>query len=196
MKLCLDIGPGSQPIKEPRIDEQWSTVDLHKGYNPTYLADARTMKGVPRDHFDYIHSSHVIEHCDWYRITETLEVWKSCLKPGGYIDVWTVDATKCFKMLLEWDETGTIGDGNVSTWRHKLTDGDPYLYWVGKLLNYFKAGQNGDLNRHSSIFTRRRLPYELEKAGFVDVKPLSVDKDVRSHSHRMINHGVRGYRPK
>lgn len=193
--LCLDIGPGSQPIRDPKPEETWHTADLYKGYKPTILVDFTKIKTKIADGtYDYIHASHVIEHVEWHQVQQVMQDWVDILKPGGKIEVWTVNAITCFDKLYEYEATGQIEKG-VSTWRHKLTGGDPYLYWVGKLLNYVKAGSNETLNLHRSIFVPTYLRDVLIRAGLENVHEMTLD-ETRGHKHGLINMGFRGFKPK
>lgn len=180
----LDIGPGSKPA------EGFETLDAHRGYNPTHVADARDTK-LPSNTFDIVHASHIIEHIEWHEVKSTLKEWVRILKPGGTLEVWTVDATIVFKKIMSWEASG-VWDKEVSTWQGKLTDGDPFLYWSGKLMNYNKAGQNGTLNFHRSIHTPRSLTEAMAQAGLVRIQAMDVETETRGHKHRMINMGFKG----
>ena len=51
--------------------------------------DAQYMKGVPNDHFDFVHSSHCLEHM--VDVNIALENWIRILKPGGYLIITVPD---------------------------------------------------------------------------------------------------------
>lgn len=82
----LDIGPGSDGIKHHRdkfpkmteVDE----FDMPQG-------DAQFLKGVPDASYDFIHSSHCLEHIP--DTMNALENWLRVLKPGGYMVVTVPD---------------------------------------------------------------------------------------------------------
>src|SRR3546814_8904722 len=56
--------------------------------------------------FDEVYSSHCIEHVDWWLVEKTIAEWVRILKPGGLIEVHTLDATKWMRALIEFEETG------------------------------------------------------------------------------------------
>jgi len=77
----IDIGGGCKPQTQLHPDnENWTVWDMCKGDG-----DATFMKGVPNNHYDVVHASHILEHVknpkralfNWYRI----------LKPGGHLIV-------------------------------------------------------------------------------------------------------------
>ncbi len=70
----IDIGSGPDPL----IIEEGAvrTWDLKDG-------DAQLMAGVPDAHFDFVYSSHCLEHMR--DIPEALKNWTRILKPGGHL---------------------------------------------------------------------------------------------------------------
>jgi ubiquinone/menaquinone biosynthesis C-methylase UbiE len=186
MARCLDIGPGTRPAPG------FETLDAHKAYNPTHVGDARKPP-FPDNTFDIVHASHIIEHIEWGETQATLNEWARIVKPGGCLEVWTVNAIVCFNKILEWEATGELPP--PSTWRANLTGGDPFLYWVGKLMNYDAKGKNGHLNLHRSIWTPRHLIRQMEAAGLVNITAMDVETETRGHKHKMINFGFRGFKP-
>ena len=51
--------------------------------------DARYLAGVPDDSFDFVHSSHCLEHM--VDVYEALQNWARVLKPGGFLIVTVPD---------------------------------------------------------------------------------------------------------
>lgn len=76
----IDIGCGDDPLS--KYQQQFP---LMTGLKPWDLpdGDAQLMAGVPDETFDFIHSSHCLEHLrDPY---EAFDNWIRICKPGGYI---------------------------------------------------------------------------------------------------------------
>jgi SAM-dependent methyltransferase len=75
--LCgdgIDVGCGSDPLKvELGSVQQW---DLANG-------DAQLMPGVPDASFDFLYSSHCLEHMR--DVPETLRNWTRIVKPAGFL---------------------------------------------------------------------------------------------------------------
>jgi SAM-dependent methyltransferase len=76
----IDIGSGNDSLSLyseffPLMSECRSW-DLEDG-------DAQMMASVPDEHFDFVHSSHCLEHM--YDPHEAIHNWLRILKPGGYL---------------------------------------------------------------------------------------------------------------
>jgi SAM-dependent methyltransferase len=180
---CLDIGPGSFPA------EGFETLDAAPGQNVTHVG--RAEKPPFADNiFDIVHSSHTIEHVQWYEAEATLRQWVRILKSGGVLEVWTVNAYAIMKEMISLEETG-IWSGPYVGWKQNLTGGDPWLWGTGRMLNYPKAGPNGDLWLHRSLWSPRFLAQAFEKCGMKDVRPLEKH-EIRGKDHGWIHFGVRG----
>lgn len=82
----IDIGgkpdPLGQYIEIFPLLMRVQTWDLEQG-------DAQFMQGVPDDHFDFVHSSHCLEHMHDARVA--LGNWARIVKPGGYLIVTVPD---------------------------------------------------------------------------------------------------------
>lgn len=76
----IDIGSGDDvlEIKNGIVDE-W---DLYHG-------DAQYMIGVPNEKYDFVYSSHCLEHM--YDVDRTLMNWIRILKPNGYLYITVPD---------------------------------------------------------------------------------------------------------
>jgi SAM-dependent methyltransferase len=70
----IDIGCGDDPITS--FADKW---DLR--IDPAH--DALTMDGVPNGHYDFVYSSHCLEHIS--NPMKALSNWWRILKPGGYL---------------------------------------------------------------------------------------------------------------
>jgi SAM-dependent methyltransferase len=82
----VDIGGAPDPLALYQsllpLMESVKTWDLEDG-------DAQFMAGVPDDYFDFVHSSHCLEHLR--DPLEGLRNWLRILKPGGYLVVTVPD---------------------------------------------------------------------------------------------------------
>ncbi len=77
----IDIGCGNDPLDL----DLWPNINSLQAYDRIYdaTADAQTMAGVDDEQFDFVHSSHCLEHMQ--NPEATLEAWMRILKPGGFI---------------------------------------------------------------------------------------------------------------
>jgi SAM-dependent methyltransferase len=76
----IDIGCGSDCLK---VDEgEVRPWDIDDG-------DAQLLAGVPDGEFDFVYSSHCLEHVR--NVPETLTNWARVLKPGGFLYVVVPD---------------------------------------------------------------------------------------------------------
>lgn len=82
----LDVGAGEDSLSRyafmfPRITSvtDWNHVN----------GDGTDLQGVPNDHFDFVHSSHSLEHMRFPNVA--LRRWLQVVKPGGYVIVTVPD---------------------------------------------------------------------------------------------------------
>ncbi len=82
----LDVGSGSDPLVQYIGDfclmksaESW---DRDRG-------DAQYLRGLPANHYDFLHASHCLEHLRNIRIA--LKNWSRVVKPGGYLIITVPD---------------------------------------------------------------------------------------------------------
>lgn len=185
----LDIGPGKYRLPG------FETVDCAPGPRVDHVSDARRLPFSDAS-FSLVHASHVIEHIPWYDTEALLREWTRVIAPGGALEVWTVNAYKVAKVLVEYEETGTwngptLGPG---AWRHEWIQGDPYRYCAGRVFAYARTRASGDPNWHRALFTPRSLRAALERAGLGDVREMELT-EIRAGRHPFINMGVRGVKP-
>lgn len=91
----LEIGPGKQPYCD-----RANTIFLDKHTqnrdgmpDPDIVSDASSVP-VPDDHFDFLLSSHCLEHCP--NTLKTLYEWKRVIKPGGILFLVLPHAERTF----------------------------------------------------------------------------------------------------
>lgn len=179
----LEIGPGSERIPG------FETLNLIATPQTDHVGDARKPPFADAT-FDLVYSSHCIEHVHWYEVEPTLAEWVRILKPGGTLEVFTVNGLMLMKALVVLEETGEWTGPGVGTWQHERNGGDPYKWAVGRLLNYPRGG--ADIHLHRSIITPSYLRRCFEQAGLVGLEEMT-DAEVRGNKrHRAINMGLRG----
>ena len=179
---CLEIGPNKARLPG------FETLDAVKGPLVDHVGDCRRTK-FPDASFDLVYSSHVIEHVEWHEVEPTIAEWARILKPGGTLEIHTVDAYRLCKAMVEYEETGEWS-GPSPEWRKELTRGDPMLFVTGRLLNYKKDGNI--LQYHRALITPKYLARCFERAGLVDLAPLARE-DARGTRHSAwINLGLKG----
>lgn len=180
----LEIGPGSHPLPG------FEALDIVKRPGVQHVGDAANPPFVDAT-FDEIYSSHCIEHINWFEVEAAVAQWVRILKPGGLLEVHTLDATRWLRALLEFEDTGETTEG-AGKWRADLHGHDPYVHAAGRIMCYSKKGDGG-ANLHRAILTPRYLRRCFERAGLVEIEPVAEPRgDLK---HRMVNMGLRGRKP-
>jgi 2-polyprenyl-3-methyl-5-hydroxy-6-metoxy-1,4-benzoquinol methylase len=179
---CLEIGPNKARLPG------FETLDAVKGPLVDHVADCRKTP-FKAETFDLVYSSHVLEHVEWYDVESTVAEWARILKPGGTLEVHTVDAHRILKAWITLEETGEW-TGPDPVWRSNMTRSDPYLFAVGRVLNWAKDGSIHQY--HRALITPNYLRQCFERAGLVDLAPLTRE-DARGTRHSaFINLGLKG----
>lgn len=182
---CLEIGPNKGRLPG------FETLDIVAGPLVDHVADCRRTR-LPSDSFDLVYSCHVLEHVEWHDVEATVAEWVRILKPGGTLEVHTVNAKRMLEAWLHYDETGEWNGPNPS-WMIELTKGDPYLWASGRVLNRPKDGSVYQL--HRSLITPNYLTRCFERAGLAELQPLSR-ADMRGSRHiEFLNLGLKGRKP-
>jgi SAM-dependent methyltransferase len=179
----LEIGP-----KKGRIPG-FETLDIVKSPIVDHVGDCR--KTPFRDAtFDLVYSCHVIEHIEQFDVEATIAEWARILKPGGWLEVHTLNAERLMRALLHLDETGEWTGPTPGTWRQEQHKGDPYLWSAIRIMNYPKGGSVYQM--HRALITPNFLKRCFERAGLVDLESLTRD-DMRGSRHpEFINLGLKG----
>lgn len=179
---CLEIGPNKARLPG------FETLDMVAGPLVDHVADCRATP-FKAGAFDLVYSSHVIEHVEWYDVEPTIAEWARILKPGGWLEVHTVDAYRLMKAFVTLEETGEW-TGPDPVWRSNMTRSDPYLFAVGRTLNWPKDGNIYQL--HRALITPKFLAKCFKKAGLNELQPLTRE-DARGTKHSaFINLGLKG----
>ena len=82
--LGLDVGSGDRTLKEDII-----TLDKHN-LDANFIGDAQNLVQFKDKTFDYVYSSHILEHC--LDIVGTIKEWARVVKLHGYIVLVYPDA--------------------------------------------------------------------------------------------------------
>lgn len=177
----LEIGPGSERL------EGFETLNLVAGPFTDHVGDCRRPP-FAEGSFDLVYSSHCVEHVEWHEVEATIAAWARILKPGGVLEVHTVNGYAMMKGLVELEETGATAL-RPGGWKRDLTGGDPYLWAVGRLLNYPKA-RGGTHWMHRAIITPAFLAQCFARAGLGQLRPLAEPRGAKKH--RGVNMGLSG----
>lgn len=181
----LEIGPHKRRI------EGFETTDITPGPLVDKVADCRRLP-YHNGTFDLVYASHVIEHIDWYEVETTIAEWARIVKPGGALEVHTVNSYTIAKMLVEYEETGVFPDVPCA-WRANLHRYDPYLIMTGRILNFPKGGSVHQL--HRSMITPKYLRQCMEKVGLVVDHQQLTREDLRGQLHpHWVTFGLRGHK--
>lgn len=181
----LEIGPGRERLPGHE------TLNIVAGPQVDHIGDARTPPFRDAT-FDEVYSSHCIEHIDWWLVAPTIAQWARIVKPGGTLEIHTVDSTPLMASLLEWEATGETSR-KPGDWKAELHGGHPFLAAQGRILNYPKKGAGGIHWLHRAILTPRYLTECMSEAGLVEIERVAEPKGDKKH--RMINMGFRGRKP-
>ena len=175
--MRLEIGPGAYPL------EGFVAVDVAPRDGVDCLGDARSLP-VRSGSCSLLYASHVIEHVPWFDTAKLLAEWRRVLRPGGVLEVWTVDALKVARELVAVEGGGpspTRHDG----WHRHNPEGNPYKWIAGRIFAY--GDSPGDPNWHRALFTPKSLGSALVEAGFRAVERLTKP---RGYDHQWINLGM------
>lgn len=173
----LEIGPGDHPR------QGFDTLDVLG--NPTYRADWGTEQlPIEDESYDFVYSSHCIEHIPWYRTDAAFEEVFRILKPGGTIEIHTVD----FALLVQVYLSRTALDSWTCHGRNESLDP---MKWVASRLFAYQKGES-QAYWHRAIFDEAYLQKCLCQAGFKHVCTCEPPVDL----HGIINLGMRAIKPR
>jgi ubiquinone/menaquinone biosynthesis C-methylase UbiE len=178
MARRLEIGPGPHPLPG------FETFDIRPPAD--HIGDCRHLPFIDGA-MDEVYSSHCIEHVEWYDVEATIAEWARVLKPGGLIEVHTVNAAPLMEAMLDWERGGQ--GSKAGQWRVDLHRGHPFLWASGRILCYAKK-EDGGANLHRAILTPRYLRECFENAGLTDLEEVAEPRGQKKH--RAINMGLRG----
>jgi predicted SAM-dependent methyltransferase len=179
----LEIGPAGAPL-----GPDWDTLDIAGRPGMTYYARWGEDKlPIPDGRYSLVYACHVIEHIPWYQTDYALREAFRILKPGGIIELHTVDFAKVVELWRDgktdnWDTEGLNIDMHPTRWA------------AARLINYgYMNGQIANWNWHRALFDLPFLSHCLFKAGF---QPISrLNKPRGNVDHGVINLGIHAFKP-
>lgn len=183
---CLEIGPNKARIPG------FETLDAVKGPLVDHVGDCRKTP-FPAASFDLVYACHVIEHVEWSDVEATIAEWARILKPGGILEVHTIDAHRIMKSLVRLEETGEWDGPTPGKWCSDLTLGDPYLWASGRILN--RATKGSPYQMHRALITPKHLRRCIERAGLTIERQIGRDEMRRAKHLDWINIGYRSVKP-
>ena len=163
-----------------------------RGAAPDHVADCRKLP-FPDNTFAVVHASHIIEHVQWYQVSDTIREWFRVVAPGGQLEVWAPDGYKLAQAIVRHEETGeSIIPKKTLAWRHDLTRGDIIQHCAARLMNCPHRGEY-DAQIHRAILTPKLLMRCMAAAGARESRRME-DRERRDHDHGWINMGVIGWK--
>ena len=178
----LEIGPGGYPLPG------FEGLDIIRRPGVQHVGNAANPPFKDAT-FDEVYSSHCIEHFDWWLVEPTIAAWARILKPGGALEIHTVNAVPLMQAMLEWEATGECSR-QCGIWKRDLHREHPFLAAQGRIMNYAKKGTGGIHWQHRAILTPRYLTECMSNAGIGQIEPVAEPKGEKKH--KAINMGFRG----
>ncbi len=162
-ELNLNLGSGKSKV------EGYLNLDIRNLKEVDIVHDLNKPLPYKDEEVDNIFTSHVIEHFWWQDSIKMLKDWYRVLKPGGKLEIWTVDLDKViYKMLTNADNPVMMYDANWRIFGKKEPEGQA----------------------HHSIFTRRYLNLLLTNVGFKKVGYVDPERYAFKPLHNGINLGM------
>lgn len=150
LKRLLHIGCGSQPLPDWLLPAEEVRVDIDPETKPDFVRDMLNLHGIGT--FDWIYSSHCLEHLYPYQVPRCLTEWMRVLNPNGSVlivvpDLEDVRPTE--HVLMDCD-LGLICGLDMFYGHHNVLESQPYM-------------------AHHCGFISETLEAALKAAGFVNV---------------------------
>jgi len=172
--IKLEIGPGNS-----KISSEWHTVGdfVREGIVDKVCHWGQDQLPYENDTFDYVYSSHCLEHVPWYQTDYALSEVFRVLKPGGTFEVHVPN--------LKYIALCYLNKKKGDAW-NKFGNQDHFVKWFSSRL--FSYGPTSS-NYHKSAFDEDYLKFSLEKCGFHGFEV--VESSLAHVLHGNINIGVK-----
>ena len=135
----LHIGPGNTYLPG------WINVDVFSSVKADLYSSALSLP-YPREFFDLIYASHVLEHFTRHFVLAALNHWRDLLKPGGILRLSVPDFEAICKYYTATQDLQSV-------------------------MGLLYGGQDSILNAHQVAFDQNTLMEELRKVGFSTATP-------------------------
>lgn len=183
MKI-IEVGPGNKPAYKHSVDDEVYLVDVVERKNIDHIMRWGVDPfPIEDNYFDVFYAAHVIEHVAWFKVPSALKEAARILRPGGTIELHTVDFQILVQAYLDksakdnWSAGGKNKDGDFMTWiNSRAISTGQYL------------GTIGDESFHKSLFDYEYLKRLLERSGFANTKRVGAPRGREKHG--VINMGV------
>ena len=174
--MRLEIGPGAA-----KLGPDWTTVSAAPGRAVDFLCEwGIDDLPFPDEHFDEVYSSHCIEHVSWLNAESALMEARRVLKPGGVVEIHTVD----FAKLVEFYRSRTCDQDDVPHFMVALSH---------RLFNYPKrVNDRACANWHHSMYDREYLGWLLDRCGFMDIHDAGEPRGEEKHG--VVSFGLKAVR--
>ena len=168
--LKLNLGSGNDK------KEGWVNIDIDWRVKPDLVSDAKNLHIIGDNTSDEIESNHLFEHFTYNEAVEALRNWYRILKPGGKLSIELPDFDRCIEILSERNDPFDWYDH---------AQNPPEKYALGGIYGWVPA-INPKISEEVNIFqlhkygwTFKTLCFELEKAGFREIKKVPIAQNYR-----------------
>jgi SAM-dependent methyltransferase len=192
----LDIGGKPDPLA--LYVELFSKIERVRTWDRED-GDAQFLQGVEDGRYDFVHSSHCLEHLDDPR--QGLENWFRVLKPGGHLVLLIPDEDLyeqgAFPSTHNRDHKWTFTLHKLKSWSDKSVNLLPLLIGLGGQSEVVKvelltSTYRFNLPRYDQTrspvgecgieaVVRKRLKMEVERGGRVPSRSVPLDREMRIH---------------
>lgn len=157
----LNVGAGKSTIEsstyaEDLVGLKEYRLDIDKRTNPDICADITNLSGLEDNSFDVVYTSHMVEHLDYFKVSEVIKDFIRITKPSGLVRIVVPNLKSIAAEILKGNLLGTIYEslgGPISAidmiygHRHSIL-------------------RNNDFMRHKTGFTKESIEQILKESKF------------------------------